>query len=31
MNMDKDIITEEVNAEYLKGFIYYYPGSSRNA
>ena len=21
--MDKDIITEEVNAEYLKGFIYY--------
>ena len=25
-NMDKDIITEEVNAEYLKGFIYYVRG-----
>ena len=24
--MDKDIITEEVNAEYLKGFIYYVRG-----
>ena len=29
--MDKDIIIEEVNAEYLKGFIYYYPGCSSNA
>ena len=24
--MDKNIITEEVNAEYLKGFIYYVRG-----
>ncbi len=24
--MDKDIITEEINAEYLKGFIYYIRG-----
>ena len=24
--MDKDIIPEEVNAEYLKGFIYYVRG-----